>query len=103
MPEIHIYGTVMMVEYDNVLFLLDEPESHFNPKWRIEFITNLSKTAAGHRQEFLLSSHSPYILSDCPKENVFIFEKNSKKVTARNPATVTPAVRRRAPVEITRM
>lgn len=86
---IHIYGTVMMVEYDNVLFLLDEPESHFNPKWRIEFITNLSKTAAGHRQEFLISSHSPYIISDCPKENVFIFEKKTKKVTAKNPEIET--------------
>lgn len=25
----------------DVLFLLDEPESHFNPQWRVKFISRL--------------------------------------------------------------
>ncbi len=86
---IHIFGTVMMVDQENILFLLDEPESHFNPKWRIELITNLTKTVSSCHQQFLLSSHSPYIISDCPKEKVFIFEKQRNKVLVRNPEKET--------------
>ena len=32
-----ILGVFAMVDQEKVLFLLDEPESHFNPPWRIKF------------------------------------------------------------------
>ncbi|MBK7828618.1 AAA family ATPase [Nannocystis sp.] len=36
-----IFGTMCMIADTNVLFLLDEPESHFNPQWRVRFISRL--------------------------------------------------------------
>lgn len=53
-----ILGTMCMASYANVLFLLDEPESHFNPQWRVKFIS---------------------------RENVLIFKKSGSTVKAEPP------------------
>jgi len=86
-----ILGIMCMASSKNTLFLLDEPESHFNPKWRSEFITKLLKigTVNGARekmqesslQECLLTTHSPFVPSDMKRENVLIFNKSSEDGT----------------------
>lgn len=85
-----------MVESSNVLFLLDEPESHFNPQWRTKFITQLIETPTNKgvraiktevaKQDCLISTHSPFVPSDMSRENVLIFSKNKKNnVDVRRP------------------
>ena len=82
---LHIFGSLLMVSTDNTLFLLDEPETHFNPQWRSEFISIMSKLVYGRCQEYLITTHSPFILSDSKRENVLIFEKGRSKITIRKP------------------
>jgi len=77
---LHVLGTLMMIDLKDVLFLLDEPETHFNPQWRSKFIATVSEFKNSKYQEFLITTHSPFILSDCKKENVLIF-KNGKAKT----------------------
>lgn len=36
-----LLGTFCMISEPNTLFLLDEPESHFNPQWRVKFVSRL--------------------------------------------------------------
>src|SRR5262245_488185 len=36
-----ILGMFGMVSLSNALFLLDEPESHFNPQWCVKFMTHV--------------------------------------------------------------
>ncbi len=90
-----IIGTLCMVSQKNTLFLLDEPESHFNPKWRVEFVSKLlgMTTVNGSRvenseaakQECILTTHSPFVPSDMKKENVIIFQKDQDGVSTRRP------------------
>ncbi len=90
-----ILGTMCMASCANVLFLLDEPESHFNPQWRVRFISRLMDlpTANGKRaeaggaaqQDCLLTTHSPFVPSDMSRENVLIFKKSGSKVEVRRP------------------
>jgi restriction system-associated AAA family ATPase len=91
-----ILGTMCMASVPNVLFLLDEPESHFNPQWRVKFISRLMDlpTASGKRskpggaaaqQDCLLTTHSPFVPSDMPRENVLIFKKGASTVEVRRP------------------
>jgi restriction system-associated AAA family ATPase len=93
-------GTFCMVSDRNVLFLLDEPESHFNPQWRVEFISKLRDfpTEHGYRkdasdaaqQDCLLTTHAPFVASDTPRDQVFIFSKgNDGKVAAHHPEVET--------------
>jgi restriction system-associated AAA family ATPase len=71
---IHVLGSIMMINDPNVLFLLDEPETHFNPQWRSKFISILNEIEHTKSQEFFITTHSPFLISDCPKENVLIFK-----------------------------
>jgi len=92
-----ILGTFCMVSFPNVLFLLDEPESHFNPQWRVKFISSIinlptvdgarDDSSPAARQDCLLSTHAPFVVSDMPRERVFIFSKSpeTKKITICGP------------------
>jgi restriction system-associated AAA family ATPase len=95
-----ILGTMCMVSFPNVLFLLDEPESHFNPQWRVKFISRMMDlpTAGGRRgevggvaaqQDCLLTTHSPFVPSDMSRNNVLIFKKGESTVEVRRPAIET--------------
>lgn len=97
-----LLGTLCMVNYRNVLFLLDEPESHFNPRWRVEFISKVMNlpTLGGKRdesgesvavQDCLITTHSPFVPSDMHRENVIIFSKNKEKgnIDVRRPRIQT--------------
>lgn len=72
----HVVGTAIMIDSKGVLFLLDEPETHFNPIWRSKLVSTLNKIVKDRNQEFILTTHSPFILSDCQRHNIFVFERN---------------------------
>jgi restriction system-associated AAA family ATPase len=87
----HIFGTLLMFDQPNTLFLLDEPESHFNPQWRIKFVPLVNQIARGKHHCLLLSSHAPFIISDCKAQNVYIFTRSQdgRGVKASPPKTET--------------
>lgn len=81
-----IMGTMCMASSANTLFLLDEPESHFNPQWRVKFISRLmdlptmdgkrgSVRSVSRKQDCLLTTHAPFVPSDMAREKVLIFKK----------------------------
>lgn len=89
---LHTIGLCLLFRHKAALFLLDEPETHLNPGWRASYISTLRaalETDPGTKtvmSEVLLTSHSPFIISDCRKENVLVFEKNDEdKVEWHNP------------------
>ncbi|KAA6350923.1 hypothetical protein EZS27_001770 [termite gut metagenome] len=75
----NIFGSIIMVNHDNSLFLLDEPETHFNPKWRRLFISHLRLLTKSRKQDLFLTSHSPFIVSDCPRDFVYIFKRTGEQ------------------------
>ena len=88
---LHTMGICLMLKDRRSILLLDEPETHFNPGWRAKFIKVLNdsiKAGGGNNmmKEVLLSSHSPFIISDCMPNNVILFEKNEKtgKIAAQS-------------------
>lgn len=96
-----ILGTMAMLSNPNIIFLLDEPESHFNPYWRVKFISQIMDcpTSNGARrtlesrvseQECLLTTHAPFVPSDMPREKVFIFGKDKDgKISVEHPKCET--------------
>lgn len=85
-----ILGMYAMVSEKNALFLLDEPESHFNPQWRVKFVQRLLKlTGARSFQEMLMTSHAPFVPSDMAQEQILIFSRKGAKLTVRPPEIET--------------
>ena len=73
---IQVFGTAMLFSEPGTLFLLDEPESHFNPEWRTKFNLILNALANASRQEYIISTHSPFIVSGSRQSNVYKFERH---------------------------
>lgn len=93
---LHTMGICLMLKKERSLLLLDEPETHFNPNWRAKFIKILDDSIkAGSKEktdfnihllkDILLTSHSPFIISDCMPDNVLFFKRDpeTKKLEAK--------------------
>ena len=81
---LHTLGICLLLKDQNALFLLDEPETHFNPDWRAKFISTLKecfdKSEGNVLRDLLITTHSPFILSDCKREQVLWFHKKGQAV-----------------------
>lgn len=92
---LHSLGLCLLFRGTNSLFLLDEPETHFNPDWRAQFISRLRQCLANTdsaendtfaSQEMLITTHTPFLISDSKPEKVLVFKKDaSGKVTIEHP------------------
>jgi type I restriction enzyme S subunit len=70
---LQVFGSVALFDEPGCVFLLDEPETHFNPQWRRLSIQWLADIKSTERQELMISTHSPFVVSGCHKRNVFKF------------------------------
>lgn len=78
---LHSIGLCLLFRNTNSLFLLDEPETHLNPDWRASFISILKECLKTEKElvlrDILITSHSPFIISDTRKEYVLVFKKDT--------------------------
>lgn len=86
---LHTIGICLMLKNRSALLLLDEPETHFNPDWRSKFIRTLKKSLTASESnnlmnDILITSHSPFIISDCYPDKVIVFEKGKQPKNARD-------------------
>ncbi|MCX6316321.1 MAG: restriction system-associated AAA family ATPase [Bacteroidetes bacterium] len=97
---LQVTGSLLLIDENASLFLLDEPETHFNPEWRRKLISSLNEILSIKikndpglfipQQEVILTTHSPFVVSDCQKENVYIFYRDENdEVRFRKPTTNT--------------
>ena len=83
---LHTLGLCLLFKNTNSLFLLDEPETHFNPDWRANFITRLYQSLDGSGEnEILVTTHTPFVISDSKPEKVLVFEKTDGAVSISHP------------------
>ena len=77
---LNIYYNSEKSKNDNLLFLFDEPELSLHPQWQKNYINEIYNLIVkiGKNYHFIFTSHSPFILSDIPKENVIFLEKYKK-------------------------
>jgi restriction system-associated AAA family ATPase len=76
---LHTLGLCLLFKDTNSLFLLDEPETHFNPQWRANFISRLQQSLSGsHNQEMLITTHTPFLISDSTPDKVLVFDKDQE-------------------------
>lgn len=75
---LHSLGLCLLFRDTNSLFLFDEPETHFNPDWRASFISRLRQCLPDTGkvgQEMLITTHSPFLISDSMPDKVLVFAK----------------------------
>ncbi len=66
--------------FDNIWILIDEGDLYLHPEWQRTFLFNLHKNFPdffeGKKIQLLLTSHSPFLVSDLPPENIILLDKD---------------------------
>ena len=74
--------SIKMLEPNNSIILIDEPELSLHPKWQQRIIEVYKKI--GENNQIILATHSPHILGSVSNENIFILYRDEKgKIEAK--------------------
>ena len=68
-------------EVKNLIWLIDEGEGNLHPEWQKRYINYLIEFFSNNFTQnihIILTSHSPFIISDLPKENVIFLDKGEQ-------------------------
>lgn len=68
------------------VLVLDEPDLNLHPEWCRRFIDDcitLVNNYSAVNVQFIIATHSPYMISDVPKENVFSLEEKEKMIVIK--------------------
>ena len=71
-----IFNIIDKINTESILIIMDEPELYFHPEWQRKLIYNLIEFLNKHFSEksiqLIISSNSPYILSDLQDSDVIL-------------------------------
>jgi len=61
------------------VILIDEPELHLHPEWQRKYIKVILDAfkyyvSKGFKFHFIIATHSPYILTDIPVDNIVFLD-----------------------------
>jgi len=77
-----VVGMLRFTRDEDSLFLLDEPDTHLNPAWGMEYLNILSKHAdTGKNSHLLVATHDPLALTNLRRNQVAILERDSESGT----------------------
>ena len=80
-----IYQSIKNSEKKDVLLLIDEADAYFHPQWQKDYVKDTLYVAEqifeGFDVQIILSTHSPIMLSDIPKQNVLYLKKEENAGT----------------------
>lgn len=84
--EKQLYGRVislMILDPNNSVILIDEPEIALHPSWQQQIMSVYSKI--GKNNQFIVATHSPQIIASTNYENLIILTKQDGKISALYP------------------
>jgi ABC-type multidrug transport system ATPase subunit len=73
-----VLGLMRFTAEKEALFLLDEPDTHLNPAWCLDYLDNLRKYGAEPpNSQIIMTTHSPLTFGGMDKNEVVIMERGS--------------------------
>lgn len=89
-----VLGLLRFTADEESLFLLDEPDTHLNPRWCVDYLALLKKFVATKKgveenSHIVLTTHNPLAVAELVKEQVQILQlrrdENPRRVVAFHP------------------
>jgi predicted ATPase len=73
-----VLGLVLIGGNNDCLFLLDEPDTHLNPKWQRDYINLLNEfNINGNNSHLIVATHSPLIVQAAEKADILLYKKDA--------------------------
>ncbi|MCA8277915.1 AAA family ATPase [Burkholderia sp. AU30280] len=78
-----VLGLLRFTAEEESLFLLDEPDTHLNPRWSVDYISYLKKFIASSTKQqetshILLTTHNPLAIAELDREQVQILRMHKQ-------------------------
>ncbi len=71
-----VLGLLRFTTEDESLFLLDEPDTHLNPAWCLDYLDILRQYGGGlNKSQIIMTTHSPIVFAGLTKEEVILMQK----------------------------
>lgn len=82
-----VLGLLRFTGGDDSLFLLDEPETHLNPAWSVQYLKFLNKFVPNvNTSQFIMITHHPLTIAELEKKQVQVIHRDEDyKVHAFEP------------------
>ena len=85
-----VLGLLALLNDSESLFLLDEPDTHLNPLWKVEYLDLVKKFAdQGNIDQILIATHDPLLISNAHREQIRMLVVEDDKIEPITP-TVDP-------------
>ncbi len=85
-----VLGLLRFTNEDESLFLLDEPDTHLNPAWCLDYLQILNKFGGGlSKSQIIMTTHSPLVFAGLEKNEVIILHRREETsmIEAEHPAS----------------
>jgi predicted ATPase len=85
-----VLGLLRFTNQDESLFLLDEPDTHLNPAWCLDYLDILTKYGGGlSKSQIIMTTHSPLVFAGLEANEVIILQRRDPehRITAEHPAS----------------
>lgn len=83
-----VVGLLRFTKEHESLFLLDEPDTHLNPIWGMQYLKTLQTIAdTGKDSQIIIATHDPLMIASLRKEQVLVLERDGTtcKIIAQHP------------------
>jgi predicted ATPase len=89
-----VLGLLQFTSAEESLFLLDEPDTHLNPRWSVEYLQDIRDFLADENDNnqtshVLLATHNPIAVAELSKEQVQILKRDEEtlRISSEEPST----------------
>lgn len=87
-----VLGLMRLTHQENCLFLLDEPDTHLNPIWKLRFFDDIENVLRQDKNDLLkgesqifITTHDPIMVGSLRKEQVHIIRKVNETTVIEQP------------------
>ncbi|MDN3584625.1 AAA family ATPase [Mucilaginibacter flavus] len=78
-----MYSISGTVKNNNLLITIDEGDLYFHPRWQVEYLSRLIRVLplifTGKKLQLVLTTHSPFLVSDLTKSHLIFLRKDSEQ------------------------
>jgi predicted ATPase len=87
-----VLGLMRITREDHCLFLLDEPDTHLNPLWKLRYFDDIESVLQPHddtqlqsESQILITTHDPMMVGSLKREQVHILRREGEQTTVDVP------------------
>ncbi|WP_312450628.1 AAA family ATPase [Stutzerimonas nitrititolerans] len=87
-----VLGLMRITREDHCLFLLDEPDTHLNPIWKLRYFDDIEGVLASEdctlvqgESQILITTHDPMMVGSLKREQVHILRRSGSRTVADIP------------------